>query len=175
MCSACGPAAGPNQAPQTGPHIWGRARAPKREAGPQPGPRSRFGDRNAGRDLAGRGCPPTVGGHPLPAKTGVRFRSLFRDRGPEGGTSSVWGAARLPERGSASVGFVSARGGGQLQQHTRPEHLHAYRLRKSREVCQSTTNNHMSDLGVPEGRLLGNTQSHADASWRQAFQSRSAR
>ena len=82
MCSACGPAADPNQDPQTGPHIWGRARAPKREAGPQPGPRSRFGDRNAGRDLAGRGCPPTVGGHPLPAKMRAANWRLKEDRAP---------------------------------------------------------------------------------------------
>ena len=129
------------------------------------GKRPRFTDGKMGRKIAGRVCPPTVGGHSLPAVLRPGFRSPFRDQGPEGGTSSVWGAARLPERGSASVGFVSARGGGQLQQHTRPEHAHAYSLSKSTDVGNSRTKNHMCDVGDPEGRLAGeNTEPHSPRS-----------
>ena len=47
--------------------------------------RSRFTDGKMGRKIAGRVCPPTVGGHSLPAVLRPGFRSPFRDQGPRVG------------------------------------------------------------------------------------------
>ena len=58
----------------------GRRAAPQTELVPPSGPRSRNRDWNPGRKIAGRECPPTVGGHTLPAILRPIFPSVKRDR-----------------------------------------------------------------------------------------------
>ena len=58
----------------------GSRAAPQTRLVPHAGPRSRNRDWNPGRKIAGRECPPTVGGHSLPAIFRPIFPSVNRDR-----------------------------------------------------------------------------------------------
>ena len=81
--------------------------------------RALFRGRQAGRKTTGRVCPPTVGGHSLPAVLRPIFRDVKLYRGPGCGTSSVLGAGpRAPKASHPQSKAASKRASQQARKPT---------------------------------------------------------